>query len=585
MALVVSPTPSFCCLPKQPVQVARHNNSTRPKADQYASMQLFEYQEPFAGNGVPYWEQPPLVTDFCFPLVDFGPAFSLSLNQEALQRNYHDTVLLQQTRPIHTQRGRPRKRQEPASSVKSVTKVKRESTARHNHTTNYLILNSPAQKPRSKSPPTKEVEAQSSQKRTESATSNDEIIHLSSFEDILFSSTDSAFFGTSYGTTDLCGLCHQPFETADQDSLRKHLEVHADQFCGEVVCQVCELGFTHRRDLEMHQLCARQGHCGFNFRHRQPCSGHHSFDGNSDQHRFGFALALRQWEQAQLKAYKRGVDAHLNRLSSQSRPNRSSSVPPRPRKDFKTMLSDPSTSSEKIFPGNSSPSVASEIESTSESRSSNSGGPDFSNPRNDRMSNSERSANLPIGLKGAVMDLQSRVHDLILQLQPSANTTPKSQILEDEGHLDFESGNGDSPTNVQQLSLEYDISPGPSPGRARSEPPPRTEVFGEFSFTQNSPGSANPGSYGRPGTGGPQASLSNNRGQKRSNENGQSGRDPNDRDNDDGNAGCKRLKPSSAGNGDEEKKFPCVCHIGEPERFGDDTMRHKHISNLWWVIL
>ena len=111
-----------------------------------------------------------------------------------------------------------------------------------------------------------------------------------------------------------CTLCNKPFGDSEGE-IKNHLERHFNELQGEHECEICQIGFVHAADLERHQQCARDGHCGFDFEHSEPCAGHHPVSGtgvlnDSDQARL--CHRLRHWEQSQLQAYTNLVAEVIN---------------------------------------------------------------------------------------------------------------------------------------------------------------------------------------------------------------------------------------------------------------------------------
>ncbi|KXT11202.1 hypothetical protein AC579_10010 [Pseudocercospora musae] len=105
----------------------------------------------------------------------------------------------------------------------------------------------------------------------------------------------------------MCIICGKPFE--NDETLLDHLQQHLETFKGKHKCKKCQVGFDHEEDLQKHLDSAARGHCGFNFAHLAPCTGHHppSKEGEegrlSDPDCFRLWHQLRNWEQAQLQAY------------------------------------------------------------------------------------------------------------------------------------------------------------------------------------------------------------------------------------------------------------------------------------------
>lgn len=105
-----------------------------------------------------------------------------------------------------------------------------------------------------------------------------------------------------------CTMCSDAFED-DPDELLLHLRRHLEEFKGEFRCHECFIGFVHKEDLVSHLNSAANGHCGFNFPHVKPCTGHHPpsntpwTDNIPDSDSFRLCNKLRHWEQSQLHAY------------------------------------------------------------------------------------------------------------------------------------------------------------------------------------------------------------------------------------------------------------------------------------------
>ncbi|KAM3424826.1 hypothetical protein BST61_g6807 [Cercospora zeina] len=105
----------------------------------------------------------------------------------------------------------------------------------------------------------------------------------------------------------ICMPCGRVF--GDDDMLLDHLQTHLENFKGSHRCKKCQIGFDHEEDLQRHLDAAKKGHCGFNFPHSQPCTGHHppiraeGLDRLHDSDCARLTYQLRNWEQAQLQAY------------------------------------------------------------------------------------------------------------------------------------------------------------------------------------------------------------------------------------------------------------------------------------------
>ena len=143
-----------------------------------------------------------------------------------------------------------------------------------------------------------------------------------------------------------CSMCEESFQTDDR-ALLKHLRMHLDQFYERNVenrCDLCEVSFTHKSDLQRHQQCASDGKCGFGFHHLEPCTGHHPpqrSSGQSDWDAFRYCIALRNWEQAQLQTYSASVNDLMATRATQDADMYSLEVCRRTSRD--TLLSLPST--------------------------------------------------------------------------------------------------------------------------------------------------------------------------------------------------------------------------------------------------
>lgn len=129
-----------------------------------------------------------------------------------------------------------------------------------------------------------------------------------------------------------CGICQRTFEQHNQELLFEHLNAHLRELSeAEQMCKVCRAPFHHRADLERHLLSAAQGHCGFNFAHSTPCTGHHAPPGRDSsqpasdprsadtsqlclelEDRARFLERIRNWERAQLQAYSQSTLEMLN---------------------------------------------------------------------------------------------------------------------------------------------------------------------------------------------------------------------------------------------------------------------------------
>ena len=120
-----------------------------------------------------------------------------------------------------------------------------------------------------------------------------------------------------------CYLCKASFGNTDEE-IQEHIRKHSREFFGEYPCEICKIGFAHKADLQMHKRCAQQGHCGFEFDHCSPCSGHHPPSANNgsqmcDDHS-KLRYRLQHWEQSQLQAYLRQVSEQRKGGSSNKDP-------------------------------------------------------------------------------------------------------------------------------------------------------------------------------------------------------------------------------------------------------------------------
>ncbi|KAK0251069.1 hypothetical protein LTR35_011465 [Friedmanniomyces endolithicus] len=112
-------------------------------------------------------------------------------------------------------------------------------------------------------------------------------------------------------TPTLCVFCDVPL-SGDESKLMTHLRQHLDALRGSQphVCHTCHTGFVHRADLDKHENSVKlHAHCGFQFDHLRPCTGHHPppeivpdalF---TDRDSFRLCEQLRHWEFWQLRLY------------------------------------------------------------------------------------------------------------------------------------------------------------------------------------------------------------------------------------------------------------------------------------------
>ena len=132
-----------------------------------------------------------------------------------------------------------------------------------------------------------------------------------------------------FGTT--CTICKKPYETDDAE-LRNHLYRHLDEQQQQHLCATCDVGFVHKADFDHHIRCAKQGSCGFTFRHANPCTGHHPptrLSGGvqfTDHDRFKLGSLLREWELSQLQLHEASIQRQIEQRSWTKRLSRSSIV-------------------------------------------------------------------------------------------------------------------------------------------------------------------------------------------------------------------------------------------------------------------
>lgn len=109
-----------------------------------------------------------------------------------------------------------------------------------------------------------------------------------------------------------CGICKARFSARSMNKLVAHLNTHFENFqSARYTCDLCEIVFQHKGDLDKHLASAAQRDCGFMFPHKSTCTGHHprvrstkSLGGvfNDDDH-FEFCFRVREWEYVQQVAF------------------------------------------------------------------------------------------------------------------------------------------------------------------------------------------------------------------------------------------------------------------------------------------
>ncbi|KAK1813973.1 hypothetical protein LTR12_011647 [Friedmanniomyces endolithicus] len=112
-------------------------------------------------------------------------------------------------------------------------------------------------------------------------------------------------------TPTLCVFCDVPL-SGDESNLMTHLRQHLDALRGSQphMCHTCHTGFVHRADLDKHENSVKlHAHCGFQFDHLRPCTGHHPPSEIvpdalfTDRDSFRLCEQLRHWELWQLRLY------------------------------------------------------------------------------------------------------------------------------------------------------------------------------------------------------------------------------------------------------------------------------------------
>ena len=436
-----------------------------------------------------------------------------------------------------------------------------------------------------------------------------------SFPDTLFSSIASAAGGATYEPTNLCDLCHHPFETDDEEGLSAHLAQHLREFKGTFHCDECEISFSRKDDLDWHLTCGRYGRRST----KKVITSRHIPPGVDDDERFKFCIKLRDWEQAQLESHNRTIE-EVCKASSRRRSSRPSSLPPRdrtphnPTNQGPTEDDEPQSDSRRLRVSPMGPafvdvgkavqdSAAELLEETPDgthgelldieisqkiisaqppdsgrkTRGSSPNLPLTAQPTNETQhtGTTAPTEDLHNDVNRTVFDLQRRVLSLLERFQPrspdaSDQGTPYSNFR------DWSSLPGSPDLLEEDPSSPFSVII----ERAESEPPLTFERWAEAPVKQNGQyyGNANVSGGGLERTGG-----SGRLGQKR----GTWERNSGEEDDEDGpgrNFQPKKRRVAAGSSADDEKRFPCVCYVGEPVRFASDVTRHKHISNMWYAI-
>ena len=119
----------------------------------------------------------------------------------------------------------------------------------------------------------------------------------------------------------ICPICNKSFGHTVEE-VRSHLARHSLQGQGEHKCQLCQLGFVHKADLDFHLLSARDGSCGLQFEHTKKCTGHHPPTPDqlsmSDSDRMRLPYCFQHWEQSQLQDYSAVVNDVIDYVSSRT---------------------------------------------------------------------------------------------------------------------------------------------------------------------------------------------------------------------------------------------------------------------------
>lgn len=399
----------------------------------------------------------------------------------------------------------------------------------------------------------------------EPAISTSSSSRLPRFPDTLFSSTASER-GVPYDPSNLCDLCRQPFE-ANEDALYTHLSRHLRELGGTFSCNQCQISFSHVGDLRWH---IQDTSCSGS-RHRLEArdSPGHFPPGVDDERRFKFCMELRNWEQAQMNLHSQTIE-YLYRSRSTRTPRRSASLPPRKRVPLDQFDShEPTGSLKSNIPSKSLDDVNNGTSFTSIDDHMSGVEPKDNNPY--RFVTVDQSDS---NTRWTVYSLQRRILDLMEKIQPgspedSDQDTPYSEFCDSHS----------LPGSPEQLSKDTTQGGSPMADRALSEPPKRRTALVDDSIRTMA--------YypdGTSGAGGISGAwdCGASKGQKRGNNAGDSGESHEEHSSNGGIASKKRKV--AGGNGTEKvKRFPCIFHIGDPARFGGDTSKHQHISNMWYV--
>ena len=112
----------------------------------------------------------------------------------------------------------------------------------------------------------------------------------------------------------MCTLCKGPFELDNKELLSAHLSTHFQQLHETELCEICQIGFLHDKDLAEHLRCASIRACGLGFPHCVSCTGHHPPVATSDVNKVSLhsdrksvLFHLRNWEHRQLRLYMNSI--------------------------------------------------------------------------------------------------------------------------------------------------------------------------------------------------------------------------------------------------------------------------------------
>ena len=361
----------------------------------------------------------------------------------------------------------------------------------------------------------------------------------------------------------------------------RHVGEHSKELMGRFTCEVCEASFVFKADLEWHIRC-----CGEN----ESCVGQQGPDDDNSES-FMNSLKLLKWEHAQTRAHSEEVDIILEK---RVRMTRSSSVPP-PSKNKMTPPSGDVSShgfdiSRNVSQRHGKKSTSTQppskgcLDSTDAVPAA--GGTDEDRCRSHYPEQEHRCVEQKgpeIALKPTINDVQKRIHSLMQRMErilPATENSPDSQILSCEPSPASSSSDSVSLPDAETPSSTMLNEPESPASRAKSEPPQCTDISGASLFIQVARNDANGRGSGGHGSLGGQASRNGNESYKRRIE--ERGFDGDDNDGDPKRGlNPKRRKIEAASIHEDSKRFPCICHIGEPERFANDVAKHKHISNMW----